>query len=85
MTSDTHSAGVVHQFKVGLSSFLPPFRLEEVGGLAQVVVKQSSFDIRWASGSVWVMLSEIRKADATLYTGPPMLSWFGNPVILDLP
>lgn len=44
--SSTHSAGVVHQLKVGLGSFLPPFRLEEVGRLAQVVVIQSCFEGR---------------------------------------
>ncbi len=44
--SSTHSAGIVHQLKVGLGSFLPPFRLEEVGGLAQVVVIQSCFEGR---------------------------------------
>lgn len=44
--SSTHSAGIVHQFKMRLSSFLPTFRLEEVGRLAQVVVIQSCFKSR---------------------------------------
>lgn len=46
VSNATHSAGIVHKFKVGLGSSLPPFRLLEVGGLAQVVVIQSCLEGR---------------------------------------
>lgn len=46
MSNATHGAGIVHKFKVGLGSSLPPFWLEEVGGLAQVVVKQCCLEGR---------------------------------------